>query len=456
MKIERLILSNLIYNEEFLRKTIPFIKDEYFLDWSEKKIFQLIKRFVDKYNSLPTKEAISLSMINEKNISDDQLNSMNEIVIDLVKSEVSQDWLIDETEKFCKDKAVYNAILQSIKIINDEDKDRSPDSIPHMLQEALSVGFDLTVGHDYLEDAGERYDFYHRAEEKLPFDIEMLNKITKGGVSKKTLNIFMAGTGVGKSLVMCHIAAASLLQNKNVLYITMEMSEEKIAERIDANLLNTVISDIEDIQQDVFHQRINKIKKKTHGRLIIKEYPTGSAHAGHFRALLKELNVKKNFKPDVIFIDYLNICASSRLKASASSDSYGYAKSIAEELRGLGVEFNVPVFSATQTNRSGYGNSDADLTNTSESFGVPATSDLFVFLYTDEELDKAGQILVKQLKNRYNDMNLFKRFIVGVDKSRMKLYDVGSFSTSVMNNPEYDVTEVNSRFEHGDFSDFKT
>jgi len=408
----------------YLRKVIPFLKDEYFIDYSEKKIFQTVVKFVDDYNAPPTEEALNIIIQQDKTLTEDAFEKITSLLTSLPEKEKNQEWLLNETEKFCKDKAVYNAIVQSIQIIDGKDKKYTNEAIPDILKDALAVSFDNSVGHDYLKDSESRYDFYHRDEERLPFDLEMFNKISKGGLPNKTLNIALAGTGVGKSLFMCHMAAGALSQGKNVLYITMEMAEERIAERIDANLMNVTMDDLKNIPKQMFDDRISRIKNKTEGKLIIKEYPTASAHAGHFRALLNELNLKKEFRPDIIFIDYLNICASSRFKMSGSVNSYIYIKGIAEELRGLAVEFNVPIVSATQTTRSGYANSDVELTDTSESFGLPATADFMFALISTEDLEKLGQLMVKQLKNRYADPNSHKRFVVGVDRAKMRLYDL--------------------------------
>lgn len=426
MKLETLILTNLLQNEDYLRKALPFLNDEYFHDWSEKKVFQQINKFVESYNSAPSIEALDIELQNDKTLTEDEFAKITEIVNGISNSnkEENIEWLLDETEKFCKNKAVYNAIVHSIQIIEGKDKNLTQDGIPTILQEALSVSFDNSVGHDYIEDSEARFDFYHRQESKIPFDLEMFNKITKGGLPRKTLNIALAGTGVGKSLFMCHMAAGCLSQGKNVLYITMEMAEERIAERIDANLMNVTMDDLHNLPKKMFDDRITRIKNKTEGKLVIKEYPTASAHTGHFRALLNELSLKKDFKPDIIFVDYLNICASARYKMSGSVNSYIYIKGIAEELRGLAVEFDLPIVSATQTTRSGFGNSDVELTDTSESFGLPATADFMFALISTEELEKLGQLLIKQLKNRYNDPALHKRFVVGVDRGKMRLYDL--------------------------------
>jgi replicative DNA helicase len=424
MRIETKILSNLIYDEQYCRKVIPFIKTEYFSDRKEAILSKVITEFFTKYNKPLTKEILSIEVGNRTDINDKELGELNTYIDTLAHEEINDSWMIEQTEKFCKDKAVYNAILHSIKIIDGGDKVHTKDSIPSILSDALAVSFDNHVGHDYLEDSNSRYEFYHRVEEKIAFDLDMFNKITKGGLSKKTLNIALAGTGVGKSLFMCHVGASVLTQGKNVLYITMEMAEERIAERIDANLLNLTMDELKVIDKDIFDNRLQKISKKTQGKLIVKEYPTAGAHAGHFRALLEELKLKREFTPDIIFIDYLNICASQRMKQGANVNSYTYIKSIAEELRGLAVEYNVPIVSATQTTRSGYSNSDPGLEDTSESFGLPATADFMFALVSNEELEALNQIIVKQLKNRYNDPSFYKRFVVGIDRSKMRLYDV--------------------------------
>jgi replicative DNA helicase len=422
--IERTTLSNLVYNEPYARKVLPFIKPEYFSNRHERVVFEEINKFMEKYGNQPTKEALSIELDNRKDLNDDEFKSILTIVETLSDAQVDMQWLVDTTEKFCKDKAVYNAILNGIQIIEGKDKEHTAEAIPSILSEALAVAFDQNVGHDYVEDGENRYEFYHKKEEKLEFDLEYFNKITKGGIPQKTLNIALAGTGVGKSLFMCHMAASTLMQGKNVLYITLEMAEERIAERIDANLMNITMDDLHDLPKKMFTDRLSKIQTKTNGKLIIKEYPTASAHTGHFRSLLKELALKKSFRPDVIFIDYLNICSSSRFKGNANVGSYFYIKAIAEELRGLAVENNVPIMSATQTTRGGYANSDVGLEDTSESFGLPATADLMFALISTEELESLNQIMVKQLKNRYNDPGTNKRFVVGIDRARMKLYDV--------------------------------
>ena len=423
-RIETTILRNLIFNEDYSRKVIPFIKPEYFEQRSEMIIFEEITQFIIKYGSAITIEALNIETENRTDLNEEEVKEVREINNSFVDSVVDSQWLVDSTEKWCRDRAIYLALMESIHIADGNDEKKNRDAIPTILSDALSVSFDNHIGHDYLNDYEERFETYHRKEDKIPFDLEYFDKITKGGVPNKTLNIALAGTGVGKSLFMCHVASAALLQNKNVLYITLEMAEEKIAERIDANLLNVNIQDITDLPKPIFDGKVNNISKKTQGTLIIKEYPTASAHSGHFKALLQELALKKSFKPDIIFIDYLNICASSRYRQNSSVNSYSFIKAIAEELRGLAVETNLPIVSATQTTRSGYGNSDVDLTDTSESFGLPATADLMFALISTEELEGLNQIMVKQLKNRYNDPTMNKRFVVGIDRAKMRLYDV--------------------------------
>jgi replicative DNA helicase len=423
--IERTTLSELVGNEQYARKVLPFIKSEYFSDRTERIVFEEIQKFVEKYNALPTKSTLGIEIDTRRDLNETDISRILEIVKSLkADKEINYEWLVETTEKWCKDRAVYNAIVEGISIIDGKDKARGADSIPSILTEALAVGFDNHVGHDYLEDHESRFDYYHTVEEKIPFDLEFFNRITKGGLPPKTLNIALAGTGVGKSLFMCHVAANCLSQGKNVLYITLEMAEERIAERIDANLMNISMEDLHDLPKQMFESKINKIIKSTSGKLIVKEYPTASAHSGHFRGLIKELAIKKTFKPDIIFIDYLNICSSSRFKGNANVGSYFYIKSIAEELRGLAVETNVPIMSATQTTRSGFSNSDVGLEDTSESFGLPATADLMFALISNEELDELNQIAVKQLKNRYNDPSMNKRFVIGIDRAKMKLYDI--------------------------------
>ena len=423
MRIETTILSSLLYNEEYTRKVIPFIRQEYFSDHTERTIFKTINDYVEKYNNNPSIESLNID-IQKAVLNEDQHKTIQGYLSELSSSESDFQWLVDQTENWCKERAIYNAIFSGIQIIDGKDKNQTPEAIPTILSDALAVSFDTNVGHDYIEQSDERFDFYHTVEEKVPFDLEFFNKITKGGMPNKTLNIVLAGTGVGKSLFMCHVAAATLMQNLNVLYITLEMAEKKIAERIDANLMNISLDDLHDLPKRMFTDKIGKIQKKTRGQLIVKEYPTASAHCGHFRSLLNELALKKAFRPDIVFVDYLNICSSSRFKMGSSINSYSYIKSIAEEMRGLAVEFNIPIMSATQTTRSGFVSTDVGLEDTSESFGLPATADLMFAIISTEELEKLNQILVKQLKNRYNDPTLNKRFIVGVDRAKMKLYNV--------------------------------
>ena len=423
--IERTTLGQLLSNEDYARKVMPHMKIDYFSDKTERIVFEEIQKFVQRYNALPTKDTLEIEIDTRRDLNEDDIKRVLIAVRELsVDDDVNFEWLVETTEKFCKDKAVYNAIVEGISIIDGKDKNRGADAIPSILTDALAVGFDNRVGHDYLLDSEERFEYYHTVEEKIPFDLEFFNKITKGGLPPKTLNIALAGTGVGKSLFMCHVAANCLSQGKNVLYITLEMAEERIAERIDANLMNISMEDLYDLPKQMFDSKIDKIIKSTNGQLIVKEYPTAAAHTNHFRGLIKELAIKKSFKPDIIFVDYLNICASSRLKGAANVNSYTYIKSIAEELRGLAVETNVPIMSATQTNRSGFSNSDVGLEDTAESFGLPATADLMFALISNEELDALNQIAVKQLKNRYNDPTANKRFVIGVDRAKMRLFDV--------------------------------
>ena len=443
-RIEETILRNLICNEQYYRKVLPFIKADYFQEYNEKILFEEIADFAAKYDKVPTKEVLTINLQSRGDLTEetfkDTLSGLNSLSDDWV----DYDWLLDATEKWCQDKAIYNALMQSIKIADGGDKKLDKGSIPSILQDALAVSFDEHIGHDYIEQADDRYEFYHRKEEKIPFDLEKFNYITKGGLPNKTLNIALAGTGVGKSLFMCHMAGSALSQGYNVLYITCEMAEEKIAERIDANLLNVSVKDIVDIPEVLFRSKVQEISKKTQGKLIIKEYPTASAHAGHFRALLNDLQLKKDFKPDLIFVDYLNICASVRYKG-AIVNSYTYVKAIAEELRGLAVETNLPIISATQTTRAGFGNSDPDLTDTSESFGLPATADFMFALISTEELEQQGRILVKQLKNRYNDPTASKKFMLGIDRAKMRLYDVAEDS-SILNAEDEEVGETLQQF----------
>jgi replicative DNA helicase len=461
--IEKTTLSQLLHNENFNRKVIPFLKSEYFGERSEKILFEEINDFVDKYKNPPTKPALEIEIDKRKDLSEIEHKKVLELLSSLEDSKVEYDWLVDTVEKFCKDKAVYNAVVDSIKVIDGKDKNRTQESIPSILSDALSVSFDSHVGHDYIEQSESRYDFYHKKEKKIEFDLDYFNKITKGGLPTKTLNIALAGTGVGKSLFMCHVAASTLMQGKNVLYITLEMAEERIAERIDANLMNISIDDLHSLPKKMFTDKIKKISKKTMGKLVIKEYPTASAHCGHFRSLVKELAIKKSFKPDIILIDYLNICASSRFKGNANVGSYFYIKSIAEELRGFAVETNVPIMSATQTTRSAYTSTDVGLEDTSESFGLPATADLMFALISTEELEDLNQLMIKQLKNRYNDPTMNKRFIIGIDRAKMKLYDVeqvaqGDIVDSGQDDAVFDKSNFGSKMEkksYEKFSDLK-
>ena len=450
-RIEVTILSNLFYNEPFTRKAIAFLKSDYFPNRIEKLLFEEVYKFVEKYNNLPTPEAITIEISQRKDINEQEYKASKETISTFTKEDIDLQWLLDTTEKFCKDRAVHNAVLSCIKILDKKDKTRTPEAIPHILSEALAVSFDKSVGHDYIEDAEERFKFYHTKEKRYQFDLDYMNRITKGGVPSKTLNIALAGTGVGKSLFMCHVASSYLLQGLNVLYITLEMAEERIAERIDANLLDVTMEDLHDMPHQLYEGKITKLREKTQGQLIIKEYPTAAAHSGHFKALMNELALKKSFRPDVIFIDYLNICASSRFKGGNIS-SYFYVKAIAEELRGLAVEFNVPIFSATQTTRTGFVSTDIGLEDTAESFGLPATADFMFALVSNEELEQLGQMKVKQLKNRYNDPSINRAFIIGVDRSKMRLFDV-------QQRAQTDLVDANQKDNKEDaydkFSDFK-
>lgn len=437
--LQTTILQKLVNDEGYCRKVLPFIKREYF-EGSHKSVYKLIVDFIEKYNKLPTQTTLNIDLVNKNtDISEEQYDNTVKLIDSLKENPVVQDqWLLEHTEKWCKDRAVFLAIMESISIIDGKKKETSQDAIPDILQKALGINFDNSVGHDYIGNADDRFDFYHKVEDRTPFDLEMFNTITKNGVPRKTLNICLAGTGVGKSLFMCHVASSFLTQGKNVLYITLEMSEERIAERIDANLMNVPIDQLANMPKDLYESKIQKIAAKTKGTLIVKEYPTASAHAGHFRALLNELKLKKDFKADAIFIDYLNICASSRMKGVGGSvNTYSFIKAIAEEIRGLAVEFEVPIFSATQTTRSGFGNSDVELTDTSESFGLPATADLMFALISTEELEKMNQLLVKQLKNRYNDPTKNKKFIIGVDRAKMRLYDVENKAQTLTKEPTF-------------------
>ena len=422
-KVEILILRNLLYNEEYLRKVVPFIKADYYEDSNQRIVFEEIEKFVHEYNQPATKEVLCIEVEKRQDINDTTFQEITKLISYLEDVPTDFDWLCDTTEKWCRDRAIYLALMESIALADGDSKEKDRGAIPSILSNALAVSFDTHIGHDYLIDYEERYEAYHKKEDLIPFDLEYFNKITKGGLPNKTLNIALAGTGVGKSLFMCHVASSALLGGKNVLYITLEMAEEKIAERIDANLLNVPIQEITELPKVMFEDKVTKLANRTQGSLIIKEYPTASAHAGHFRSLLNELALKKSFRPDIIFVDYLNICASERYRAGSNVNSYTVVKAIAEELRGLACEANVPIVSATQTTRSGYGSSDVELTDTSESFGLPATADLMFALISTEDLEGLGQIMVKQLKNRYNDPTISKRFVVGIDRAKMRLYD---------------------------------
>ena len=449
-RIENTIISSLFFNEDYTRKVLPFVKEEYFGNRVEQLLYGEIFKFVEKYNNLPTKDAMLIELGQRKDINEEELNHLKDYVNGIENTEADEQWLTETTEKFCKDRAVHNAVLSGIKILDKKDTKRTPEAIPHILSEALAVSFDKSVGHDYIEDADARFKFYHTKEKRYQFDLDYMNRITKGGVPSKTLNIALAGTGVGKSLFMCHVASSYLLQGLNVLYITLEMAEERIAERIDANLLDVTMEDLHDMPQQLYEGKITKLREKTQGQLVIKEYPTASAHSGHFKSLMNELALKKSFRPDVIFIDYLNICASSRFKGGNIS-SYFYVKAIAEELRGLAVEFNVPIFSATQTTRTGYVSTDIGLEDTSESFGLPATADFMFALISNEELEALGQMKVKQLKNRYNDPSINRAFIIGVDRAKMRLYDVQQKAGDIV-----DANQVDEKEDaYNKFSDFK-
>ena len=455
-RIETTILRNLVYDEEFSRKVIPFIQLDYFEQRIERVIFEEISKFIVKYGSSITTEALTIQLEDRDDLNETEIKESRDVVSLFTDDKVDNQWLVDTTEKWCRDRAIYLALMESISLADGKDDKKGRDAIPSILSDALAVSFDNHIGHDYLEDYEERYDLYHRKEERIQFDLDFFNKITKGGVPNKTLNIALAGTGVGKSLFMCHVASSVLLQGKNVLYITLEMAEEKIAERIDANLLNVNIQNITDLPKPMFEKKVHKLKKKTQGELIIKEYPTASAHSGHFKALLNELSLKKSFKPDIIFIDYLNICASSRYRANSNVNSYSYIKAIAEELRGLAVEANLPILSATQTTRSGYGSSDVDLTDTSESFGLPATADLMFALISTEELEGLNQIMVKQLKNRYNDPTIYKRFVIGIDRAKMRLYDCEQKAQEdIIDNGQEDEYNKEDKIPKKSFSEFK-
>ncbi len=455
-RLEQTILNNLILSEEYTRKVIPFLRSEYFTDSSEQLIFKITKEYFDRYTKNPTVEALLITLDKTTDQSDKVVESSRQLLENLQAEESPFEWIVEETEQWCKDRAIYLAVMSSIDVL-DKKSQRSTGEIPDLLKDALSVSFDTHIGHDVLEDADDRFEFYNKEEEKIPFDLEYFNKITKGGLPNKTLNICLAGTGVGKSMFMCHQASSCLLMGKNVLYLTMEMSEEKIAERIDANVLNIPIKEIPDLSKKQYTTKIDRLKNKTTGKLIVKEYPTASAHVGHFRHLLQELDIKKDFQPDIIFVDYLNICASYRIRPGAGANSYTLVKSIAEELRGLAVEFDVPIVSATQTTRSGYGSTDIGLEDTSESFGLPATADLMFALITSDELEDLDQMVVKQLKNRYNDPTIFKRFVIGVDRSRMKFYDVEQEAQEeLIDSAEVnDDTPIFDKGQNKKYSDFK-
>jgi len=439
--IDRHIITTLIDNEQYARKVLPFVKPEYFSLKEDKLLYKLVSEYFEKYNTVPDRSALAIELLNVPNVEESVIQAATSVVQEQPVA-VNGEWLIDETEKFCQDKAIYNAIMKSITILENTKEDKG--QIPHLLQQALQVSFDTSIGHDFVEDAERRFEYYHNKEVQTAFDLEMMNKITKGGLPNKTLNIILAGTGVGKSLFMCHCAAANIMDGKNVLYITMEMAEERIAERIDANLLDVTLDDLSLLPKESYEKKMARLKEKITGRLVIKEYPTASANANHFRHLLQELQIKRNFKPDIIYVDYLNICASSRIKGGSNAGSYTIVKAIAEELRGLAVEFNVPLVSATQTTRSGYSSSDIGLEDTSESFGLPATADFMLAISQTEDLERLNQLLVKQLKNRYSDPAFHKRFVVGIDKSKMRLYDVEQ-------NAQQDIVDDSPIFDKGKF-----
>ena len=461
-RIEKTTLKNLLYNEDYTRKVLPFLKPEYFEDRSERIVFSEIQKFIDQYNKRPTKETLQIDIGKRKDLNEEEYKRIVELISTLNKEEIDLDWLVNTTEKFCKDRAVHNAVMDGIHILDGKDKKHTPEAIPEILRDALSVSFDRNVGHDYLSDIERRFDFYHKKENRIPFDLDYFNKVTKGGLPTKTLNVALAGTGVGKTLFMCHQAASALAQNKNVLYITMEMAEERIAERIDANLLNISMEDLHMLNRKLFNDKITSLQSKTTGTLIIKEYPTASAGVNHYRALVNELALKRTFKPDLIFVDYINICASSRFKPGSNVNSYTYVKAIAEEMRGLAVELDVPIVTATQTTRSGFVSSDIGLEDTSESFGLPATADFMFALISSEELERAGQMLVKQLKNRYNDPTVNRKFIIGVDRARMKLFDIEQQAQNLIQ-PEQEKyvehnlekTEESPEEKYKKFQDFK-
>jgi replicative DNA helicase len=463
MRTEIVILKNLLQNEEYTRKVLPFLKTDYFTEHSDKTLYEKINNFVTKYNSLPSHEALQIEL-SETKMNEEEFKDSSQLLQDIdshAEDYTDINWLLDTTEKFCQDKAIYNAVVDSISILDNPKSTADKGAIPDILSDALSVSFDPHVGHDYIDDSDDRYDYYHRVEERIPFDLDYFNRITKGGLPQKTLNICLAGTGVGKSLFMCHVAASCLSENKNVLYITLEMAEEKIAERIDANLLNIAVDDLHSLPKDLYDSKIANLEKTTKGKLIIKEYPTASAGVNHFRALLNELNLKRSFVPDIIFVDYLNICTSSRIKSGANVNSYTLIKSIAEELRGLAVENKIPIVSATQTTRSGYSNTDVGLEDTSESFGLPATADLMFAIISTEQMEEVGQIMVKQLKNRYNDPTINRKFVVGIDRSKMRLFDVDQSAQDELvdtgqedDTPSFDIA-TGGKFKKRDFTGFE-
>ena len=461
-RIERTALKHLIHTETYARKALPFLKEEYFTDRLEKLIFREIYNFYDKFNAPPTNETLAIELNGRKDINDTEFQNITSTIATFKKEDINVEWLVQTTEKFCKDRAIHNAIMDGIQILDGKDKTHTPEYLPELLSTALSVSFDQKIGHDFIDESSARYDFYHTKEERVEFDLDFMNRITRGGVPTKTLNIALAGTGVGKTLFMAHLAAANLLQGKNVLYITLEMAEERIAERIDSNLLNVAMSDLPELPKIMYQDKIKSLEEKTKGKLIIKEYPTASAHAGHFKILLNELAIKKSFKPDVIYIDYLNLCVSSRLKAGSSVNSYTIVKSIAEELRGLAVEHDLPIFSATQTTRTGFGSTDIGLEDTSESFGLPATADFMFAIISSEELEKKNQFLIKQLKNRYNDPTINRKFMLGVDRSKMRVYDVEQAAQDDMVDANQQEEPDKSVFDNSEtaarlnkFSDFK-
>ncbi len=462
MRTETAILKNLLQNEEYTRKVLPFLKTEYFTENADKTLYDKIQEFVTKYNSLPSKEALVIDL-SDTRMHEEEFKDSMELLDDIEKDTEDYtdiNWLLDTTEKFCQDKAIYNAVVESISILDNPKSTKDKGYIPDILSDALSVSFDPHVGHDYLDDSDDRFDFYHRVEERIPFDLDFFNKITKGGLPQKTLNICLAGTGVGKSLFMCHVASSCLAQNQNVLYITLEMAEEKIAERIDANLLDMAVDDLHTLPKDLYDKKIENLRKTTKGKLIVKEYPTASANVNHFRALLNELNLKRSFVPDIVFIDYINICTSSRIRAGANVNSYTYIKSIAEELRGFAVENKIPVVSATQTTRTGYSSTDVGLEDTSESFGLPATADFMFAIISTEQMEELGQIMVKQLKNRYNDPTVNRKFVVGINRNKMRLFDVDQAAQDELvdngqenDTPAFDIA-TGGKFKKRDFTGF--